>query len=127
MLSFPVTIRPYHEHVRPPRLRQKVVFNRFLVFCNLCLHRSIEQLKGFTRSPFSVGVVEVMFRKMPNHRGDGEECPCLGVIKFVVLDKVALGIMLLWLSDTYSLKFSDDRTYCGELATRKDLSDRFGY
>ena len=86
ILALPITIRPYHEGLRPPGFICKVSRDCLRVFPDRCAYRRVEELKRITRAPGRVLRFEVMFKQVSCNGCDGKLRIRVVIIEVKILD-----------------------------------------
>jgi hypothetical protein len=95
MFSFSVTVRPDHELFRPSCFRFQVFDDGLLIRGDFYFDRRIEEFKGVTGLPFTMGVTKVVLQYVTSNASDREMRSTLRVIKVIVLDDRASCVSLL--------------------------------
>ena len=86
MLALPITIRPYHEGLRPPGFICKVSRDCLRIFPDRCAYRRVEELERITRTPGRVLRFEVMFKQVSRNGCDGKLRIRVVIIEVKILD-----------------------------------------
>ena len=123
ILSFPITVRPYHKHLRAASLRLEVICNCLGLFLDLAFDGCVKQNKRVARGPLRVHVVEVIVHDMTRNRRDCKEGVALRIAEVIVLDVLVATIPLRNAEQTGKTDV-EAVTYRCELTSGQNLGDR---